>query len=290
LKVNFTIDGEPVGKGRPRLGKHAVYTPTKTRQYEDLVKYIYKTKCKHFFKDDVKVDIKCYFSIPKSDSKKVKKNKYKNIIRPSKKPDIDNIIKVILDSLNELAYDDDKQVIKSTCEKFYGDEPRVEVTIEDFYSSTQLECIKLTEKMLRNYTQLKSHLNQLEIEKEDLKNYSAKAITYDKDNIAPTNKISKEVEDTIEKIESLEIEFKQESNLVKKIEQALNNLSGVHKDVVKFRYIDGYDWNEIEDMMAYTDRQLRTKKNEALISIATNIFGLQVFKEEEHTLFSLIDL
>ena len=40
-------------------------------------------------------------------------------ILPTKKPDCDNILKVIFDSLNGLAYDDDVQVVSVTFQKVY---------------------------------------------------------------------------------------------------------------------------------------------------------------------------
>lgn len=51
--------------------------------------------------------------------------------RPLTKPDIDNVIKVICDALNGIAYKDDTQIIKVTAEKFYSDEPKVIVEIEE---------------------------------------------------------------------------------------------------------------------------------------------------------------
>ena len=53
------------------------------------------------------------------------------IIRPTIKPDVDNIAKVILDSLNGLAYKDDKQIVFCIISKWYGENPKVEVILEE---------------------------------------------------------------------------------------------------------------------------------------------------------------
>ncbi|WP_279284564.1 RusA family crossover junction endodeoxyribonuclease [Clostridium sporogenes] len=53
------------------------------------------------------------------------------IVRPTIKPDVDNIAKVILDSLNGLAYKDDKQIIFCSISKWYGENPKVEVILEE---------------------------------------------------------------------------------------------------------------------------------------------------------------
>lgn len=50
--------------------------------------------------------------------------------KPCKKPDIDNIAKVILDSLNDIAYHDDTQVVSLCMAKKYAETPRVEVKIQ----------------------------------------------------------------------------------------------------------------------------------------------------------------
>ena len=55
----------------------------------------------------------------------------KHIIRPKKKPDVDNVAKIILDALNKEAYYDDAQVVDFQLRKFYSDNPRVVVTIQE---------------------------------------------------------------------------------------------------------------------------------------------------------------
>ena len=54
-----------------------------------------------------------------------------NLIRPAKKPDCDNIAKIILDSLNGIAYADDKQIISLSVEKYYGDTPKVCLILQE---------------------------------------------------------------------------------------------------------------------------------------------------------------
>lgn len=80
----------------------------------------------------VAVEINAYFQIPKSYSKKRVQEIAESGEPPSKKPDCDNIIKIILDALNETAYTDDKQVIDVRCRKHYaapGECGRVEVVL-----------------------------------------------------------------------------------------------------------------------------------------------------------------
>lgn len=136
MQVSFTILGEPKGKGRPRFNTrtgHAI-TPKDTVNYETLVHMEYLSQCKgEKFRDDAMLDmrIKAYYSIPKSASKKKHAAMVAGIIRPTKKPDMDNVVKIIADSLNKVAYRDDTQIVDCQCRKFYSENPRVEVRIKE---------------------------------------------------------------------------------------------------------------------------------------------------------------
>ena len=56
----------------------------------------------------------------------------KDAISPTKKPDIDNIAKIILDALNKIAFKDDNQITKIEIEKKYAEEEKVYVKIEEY--------------------------------------------------------------------------------------------------------------------------------------------------------------
>jgi Holliday junction resolvase RusA-like endonuclease len=130
--ISFIIPGEPMGKQRARTTKWGSYTPEKTVNYETLVKVIYKEKYpkQELIYTPIKMSINAYLGIVKSTPKKNIPLMLNNTIRPTKKPDIDNIAKIILDALNGICYKDDTQVISLTLNKYYGLEPKVEVYIE----------------------------------------------------------------------------------------------------------------------------------------------------------------
>lgn len=127
--VKLIIPGKPMGKQRPRLGKGFTYTPTATVNYETLVKELFILSKQNKLEGNLRAIIVAYFPIPQSKSKKQKQEMREALIRP-RKPDCDNIAKIILDALNNLAYDDDSQVVELSVTKYYDDEPRVEVWIE----------------------------------------------------------------------------------------------------------------------------------------------------------------
>lgn len=132
--MTLIIPGKPMGKQRPRVLKSGfAYTPAKTVNYETLVKEIFATECRLEKPSDkpIRLEIRAYFQIPQSASKSKKELMRKNLIRPTQKPDMDNIIKIVADALNGLAYLDDKQIVSCNIEKFYSDAPRVEINIEE---------------------------------------------------------------------------------------------------------------------------------------------------------------
>ncbi len=138
--ISFTVHGDPVGKGRPRIttrgGFVRSYTPDKTRDYECLVADIaHREMMNHGLMptyDSVRVEIDAHFAIPKSYSKKKHEQAICDEIKPMVKPDIDNIAKAILDAMNKTIYIDDKQVVELDVRKFYTDEKEGFVRISVF--------------------------------------------------------------------------------------------------------------------------------------------------------------
>ena len=133
---DFEVPGKVIGKGRPRLNTYSgiVYTPTKTKDYETLVEQYFLLKYPKFkvFEGRVKVSIIAYFAIPKATKKSDIKEMLDNNISPTKKPDIDNIVKVVLDSMNKFAFKDDNQITKLEIEKKYSIEDKIYIKIEEY--------------------------------------------------------------------------------------------------------------------------------------------------------------
>lgn len=131
-KVEFEILGKPIGKGRPRLGKWGTYTPKDTVNYETLVKFNFTNLFPNFelMQGPIKAEIIAFFVIPKSYSKKKTAEIERKPIY-TKKPDCDNVAKIILDSLNGLAYQDDSQIYNLKVIKRYGNQEKVLVRLEE---------------------------------------------------------------------------------------------------------------------------------------------------------------
>lgn len=134
--IKFSVPGKPFGKQRPkfsRAGQYVkTYTPDETTSYENWVRLMYSNAAKgKMFPDGAMLDVRiiAYYEVPKSVSKKKRKEMLEHRVRPTKKPDWDNIGKIICDSLNLVAYHDDSAVVDAQVRKFYSENPRVDVTI-----------------------------------------------------------------------------------------------------------------------------------------------------------------
>ena len=133
--MRFTVPGLPVAKQRPRwkkVGDRVItYTPGKTVDYEHLVGWSFLEAGGKPTESMVKLRMTAVMQAPVSWSKKRRTAVTEGKERPKTRPDLDNLIKSVMDGLNGVAYRDDKQVVMIEAEKIYGNPPRVEVEITE---------------------------------------------------------------------------------------------------------------------------------------------------------------
>lgn len=131
---SFFIAGEVQAKQRPKFNGLFAYTPKETVSYENLVKLQYQAQCGNYrYPDDVPLIVAIFVHIePPQSASNIKKTRMLNQAEyPLKKPDVDNVAKIILDALNGIAYRDDKQVVTLLVKKSYAGESGVGVTISE---------------------------------------------------------------------------------------------------------------------------------------------------------------
>lgn len=131
----IVIPGAPTGKGRPRVatrGGHArAYTPAKTRTREGIVASLAMDAMagRPAMTGPVQVAVSVVSPIPTSWSRR---KRAEAIDQPCPvKPDLDNIIKLVLDSINGIVFADDRQVVELIASKRYGEEPQIIVTVRE---------------------------------------------------------------------------------------------------------------------------------------------------------------
>lgn len=114
----------PVPKGRPRYANGHAYTPKRTRDYEETIRSAWKYG---MLEGPLFVEMYFNFPIPK-------KGDPLWIGRPHlKHPDLDNLVKAVLDGLQGKAFKDDSEVCMINASKTYNVGPYVAVRITHNY-------------------------------------------------------------------------------------------------------------------------------------------------------------
>lgn len=121
---SFVVPGRPQGKGRPRFSwRGHAYTPDSTRRYEACIRETARAAAKKagwkIADSGVRVHVDALFPVPKSWPREKKAAAERDELTPGK-PDIDNIVKIVLDGLNGVAYADDKAVKTISASKKYA--------------------------------------------------------------------------------------------------------------------------------------------------------------------------
>lgn len=124
--MKITIPMEPVAKARARQGRWTTYTPTKTVDAENLIRWHFTQLKRETFGKDVPLVLTAWFyrSRPKSAPKKR--------IYPTTRPDWDNYGKLICDALQKFCYKEDSQIVDAHVYKRYAKDdevPRIEIEI-----------------------------------------------------------------------------------------------------------------------------------------------------------------
>ena len=133
--MKFTIPIEPVGQMRARHSAKGGFSRTyKDKKQSIAENELLQLSVPHIpdypFDGPLAVVLDAYLPIPKSMSKFNRAQALSGALRPTKKPDADNIAKHLLDCFNEIFWTDDKNIVELSVRKFYSDAPRWEVWIE----------------------------------------------------------------------------------------------------------------------------------------------------------------
>ena len=155
----FRVNGIPQGKGRARVstanGIIRSYTPEKTRRYEQVVAEAAKLAAmkQNWQKSDAPIvlNLCAWFPVPESWPKRKKEMARAGDLYPTVKPDSDNIGKIIADALNDIVYNDDRQIVDYHIQKRYcriDEEPHVVVFVEPMptFGELKLAALELDEK------------------------------------------------------------------------------------------------------------------------------------------------
>jgi Holliday junction resolvase RusA-like endonuclease len=130
--IVIEIGGEPKGKGRPRFARngHAAYTPAATRVYKSAIRYVAQERMtgRPPFDGPLEITVTATFPIPSSWSRKKREAALSGMLPHTSAPDCDNLLKVC-DALNQIIWRDDKQIVRATITKRYGEIPSLRIEV-----------------------------------------------------------------------------------------------------------------------------------------------------------------
>ena len=141
--IEFEVPGPAVAKARARVftvksksGKvfHRGVTPPKTVNYENYIKLCFLSAKPDGFEPyagPVEFHARIYETVPASFSKKRRQLALDGFISPMGRNNVDNFLKSYMDSMNGLAYLDDRQVVYASVSKKYAASPTAFVRIEE---------------------------------------------------------------------------------------------------------------------------------------------------------------
>ena len=149
--VFICVPGDPQGKGRPRvrmLSKKGskpipmVYTPAETVAYEESIRVEARQSMRgrELFAGPVEIKLQIFMPIPESYTKAKKAAARLGKMVPTKKPDLDNVLKAVCDAFNEVVWVDDTQVVDCHVSKRFSDAPCVMIQV------TPLDLLGINDK------------------------------------------------------------------------------------------------------------------------------------------------
>jgi len=135
----IVVPGEPIAQGRPKFstkdGYYRAYDPPASREYKQVVLLhaLRQMRRREPMEGPLSLSVRVYRSVPTSWSEKRKRMAYAGQIRPVSRPDTDNYVKGVLDSLEGVVFQNDSQVVEyhEPFGKWYSDRPRIEIEVKE---------------------------------------------------------------------------------------------------------------------------------------------------------------
>lgn len=130
--LTIRIPGDIRGKARPRFSRQAgrTYTDSKTAGAENWVRACAMAQVGQPVLDGpLAITMTVTVAVPPSWSKRKQADAISGAVRPTGRPDLDNIAKLVADALNGIVWRDDSQVVSMMLSKLYGEAPGAVIEI-----------------------------------------------------------------------------------------------------------------------------------------------------------------
>ena len=128
IAYSLLVNGVPKAQPRPRMtaGGH-VYNPLSADAWKEKIKAAFAARRRPVITGPVRLEVTFFMPVPK----RMKINEFTPHV---KKPDTDNLLKAVMDSLTEIGvWKDDAQVYETLAGKYYaGKETGAQIIVETF--------------------------------------------------------------------------------------------------------------------------------------------------------------
>ena len=131
--IVIDFPGIPKGQKRPRFGRGHAYKAPESRAHEDSLGWVAKVAMdgRKPLKGALMVSVDAYFPVPVSWSKRNRAAALIGEIRPTGRPDADNLEKTVGDALNKIVWLDDAQIVDASTHKYYSDTPSLHIEVTE---------------------------------------------------------------------------------------------------------------------------------------------------------------
>lgn len=139
LTYRGKVQAQQRPRGRARVGRNGktfvqVYDPQQSTDFKSALKYIALMELDKRGGEPIstacRVNLTVIMPIPASFSKKKREQIFLGQLFPTRKPDVDNLMKSVLDGVNGAFLMDDRYVVEATVSKRYGEYEGLHLTIE----------------------------------------------------------------------------------------------------------------------------------------------------------------
>ncbi len=128
---SITINIDPKPKKRPRVYRWSTINPSQEDEEELAANVINHSNCpEQPLTGQIRVMLKFYQRAPKNTPKWKIPLMDRGDIRPNINPDVDNYVKLVLDALNGIIWEDDRYIVEIHASKYYSINPRIEIFVD----------------------------------------------------------------------------------------------------------------------------------------------------------------
>jgi len=128
MDKKIIINQVPIPQARPRVTRWGTYDIHQDKK--NWIRIQIQDQFNEKLECPIEVEMNFYLKIPKGTSKKKKASMINGEIKHIKKPDVDNLIILLLNCMSDIVIKDDNQVYKIIATKQYDEHPRSEIIVK----------------------------------------------------------------------------------------------------------------------------------------------------------------